>query len=275
VRRRFPLADVVCGAITVVLVLFVLAPVGVVLAGSFLNTRWLGISSEQWVTGGSEGLVTFKWFLYVLSLYKGMLLFSLQLALLSVAVCLLVAVPGGYALARSPFPGSRLLEEIVLVPLSMPGITLSIALIQAYTVARGRWELVLAGHLLYTVPFMVRATTSALRAGEIERLETAARSLGATFRQRFLWVVLPSLAHAIQTGALLVFAVSWGEFNVSYLLNTPLHQTYPAALYSTFTFNSFQVSSAATTIFLIVIVPALLLLQRLSGGAPLRVEQGA
>ena len=67
-------------------------------------------------------------------------------------------------------------------------------------------------------------------------------------------------------GSLMVFAVSWGEFNVSYLLNTPLHQTYPAALYATYTSNSFQVAGAATTIFLGGIVPALLAIQLLDGG---------
>lgn len=272
--RRFSVADGVCGAVTVLLFLFVLSPVVVVLLGSFLNAKWLGVSSEQWVTGG-EGLITFKWFSYVLSLYGRMMLFSVKLALLSVVLCILIGVPGGYALARRSFPGSRLLEELVLIPLSLPGITLSIALIQAYSVVRGRWELILGGHLLYTIPFLVRATTSALRSGHAESLEVAAQSLGANFWQRFFLVVLPGLKHAIQGGALLVFAVSWGEFNVSYLLNTPLNQTFPAALYSTFTFNSFQVSSAATTLFLLVIVPVLLLLQRLGGKDSFRVEQGA
>ena len=38
---------------------------------------------------------------------------GLELALGCVAVCLLVAVPAGYALARHPFPGSGLVEELV------------------------------------------------------------------------------------------------------------------------------------------------------------------
>jgi putative spermidine/putrescine transport system permease protein len=120
---------------------------------------------------------------------------------------------------------------------------------------------------------MVRAVAGTLRGGDVSNLEAAARTLGAGAWQRAVWVVLPALRHAMIVGALLVFAISWGEFNVSFLLNTPLHQTYPAALYATYTSNSFKVSSAATVLFLAVVVPVLVAIQ-LVGGRD-RVEQGA
>ena len=88
-------------------------------------------------------------------------------------------------------------------------------------------------------------------------------------------IVIPNLRHAMISGALMVFAVSWGEFNVSYLLNTPLNQTYPAALYATYTSNSFQVSSAATVIFLSVIIPALLAIQWLGRDSSANIEEVA
>jgi len=59
------------------------------------------------------------------------------------------------------------------------------------------------------------------------------------------WVVMPNLKHTILIGSLFVFAISLGEFNASFLLNTPINQTYPAALYDTYNLDSFQVSSAA------------------------------
>jgi len=37
----------------------------------------------------------------------------------------------------------------------------------------------------------------------------------------------------MMVGSLLVFAVSWGEFNVSFLLNRGRPQTFPAVLYDT------------------------------------------
>jgi putative spermidine/putrescine transport system permease protein len=251
----------------------ILAPVVVIVAGSFLDTRFLGISSEQWV-GGGGGVVSFRWFAYVLKLYAPMLVFSFEIALLSVAICIAVGVPGGYALARR-FPGSAILEELVLLPLSVPGITISIALIQAYAVFRGRWWIVLCGHLAYTIPFMIRSVTAALRASGLPSLEAAARTLGAGTFRRFRLVIVPTVRHATLLGSLLVFSISWGEFNVSFLLNTPLHQTYPAGLYAAFTFNSFQVSSAAATLFLAVVLPVLLAIQWIGGAERIEAGQGA
>jgi putative spermidine/putrescine transport system permease protein len=272
-RKETLPGTILAGSVTAVLLLVIVAPVVVLLLGSVLDTRLLGASSEQWVRG-SGGAATLKWFGYVLDLYAPMLLFSARLAVLSVVVCLLIGVPGAYVLAERPFPGSQLLEEAVLIPLSIPGITVSIALIEGFAAWRGRWWLVLCGHLVYTIPFMVKAVTAALRGSDIQTLEKAAQTLGARTFDRLRLVVLPSVRHAALVGSLLVFAISWGEFNVSYLLNTPLNQTYPAALYATFTFNSFQVSAAAGTIFLAGVLPALLVLQWVGGAETVEVEQG-
>lgn len=261
--------------VTWTLLLVVVAPVIVVLAGAFLDPALLGVSTERWANHSVGGLFAQTWFGYVWRLYGGSLRFSLLLGLLSVLVCLLVSLPASYAIVRSDSRAAHLLEEAALLPLSIPGIALSIGLIQAYLIVRGQWWLILCGHILYTVPFMMRVLTNSLRSFDFIALQTTARSLGANRWQRFRYVLLPNLRHGIVVGSLLVFAISWGEFNVSYLLNTPLHQTYPAALYTTYTANSFAVSSAATTIFLAVIIPVLLALQWFGGREFTRLEQAA
>lgn len=260
-------------AITWLLLVIVAAPVLVVLAGAFLNPSLLGVSSEPWAADTSAFIP--GWFGYVFNLYGRSMRFSLLLALLSVAVCILVSLPAAYAIVGTNSRAGRALEEITLLPLSIPGIAMSIGLIQAYTIVRGQWWLILCGHVLYTIPLMMRVVTNALRSFDLAKLESAAQSLGASEWQRFRLVVVPNLRHSIIVGSLLVFAISWGEFNISFLLNTPLNQTYPAALYATYTANSFAVSSAATTIFLAVIIPVLLALQWIGGREFSRVEQAA
>lgn len=252
-------------ALTLALLVIVLAPFAVVVAGAVLKTSFLGISSEQWAGGQDASPVSFHWFGYVWGLYHDAFFFSLRLGLLSTVLCLLIGVPGGYALATPGLRGGRLLESVVMLPLALPGIAMSIALIQAYAVVRGSWWLILGGHLLYTLPFMVRLVINGLRSFDVAGLERSAQGLGAGFVQRFMLVVLPNIRQPVISGALLVFAASWGEFNISYLLNTPLNQTYPAALYATYTSNSFQVGSAATVIFLAVILPVLLAIQWMGG----------
>jgi putative spermidine/putrescine transport system permease protein len=260
-------------AVTIALLALILAPVVVVILGSFVNLGLLGIVADQW-SGARGAAISFSAFGYLCAAYLDWIAFSLALALLSVGLCLVVAVPAGYALAQHPFKGSRFIEELLLLPLSLPGIAMSIALIAAYNSIRGQW-LVLGGHFLYTMPFMVRVVTGTLRSFDMAVLEAAAQTLGAGFWQRLWHVVLPNLRHALILGSLLVFAVSWGEFNVSYLLNAGHPQTFPAALFNTYANESFQNSSAATVIFLAVVIPIVIAIQWLGGRSSVDVEQGA
>lgn len=269
---RFRPGSVLLCVLTGVLAAAVMLPIVVVVLSSFVNGALLGVSADVW-TGGDSAWVSTEAFAYMFRHYGDWITFSLVLAALSVAVCLLIAVPGAYVLACHSFRGSRLVEEIVLLPLSLPGIAMSVALIAAYNAYRGQW-LVFGGHLLYTIPFMVRVVASALRGFDVASLETAAASLGAGPWKRLWLVVLPNLTHSLVVGSLLVFAISWGEFNVSYLLNTGTPQTFPAALYDTYANQSIQFSGAATTIFLAVCVPVLLAIQ-FFGDEDARVEQGA
>ncbi len=273
--KKFSASLLVAHLITWLLFLFVAAPVVVVVAGAFLDPTLLGVTTERWAPGETATFLGLEWFSYVFALYGRSIRFSLLLAALSVVLCVAISLPAAQAIARSRSTAAQVLEEIALLPLSIPGIALSIGLIQAYAVVRGAWWLILCGHLLYTVPLMMRVLTNTLRSFDLDRLQLAAQSLGANKWQRLLFVTIPNLRHGMIIGALLVFAVSWGEFNISFLLNTPLNQTYPAALYATYTGNSFAVSSAATTIFLAVIVPVLLALQWIGGREFTRVEQAA
>lgn len=256
-----------------VLAAIVLLPVLVVVLGAIVPAARLGMSSEQWVAG-EEGFLSLKYFAYVIDLYGEALVYSLVLALTSVVVGLVLTVPAAYGLVRHPFPGSGLVEELVLLPLAVPGIAVAIALIQTWSLVRGAWWFVGVGHVLYTAPLLLRTLVHGLR-GEGFELERAAATLGASPWQRFRLVTWPRLRRPASVGALIVAAVSWGEFNASFLLATPLNQPFPAALYATYTSNSFAVSSAATTIFLAVVLPLLFLVERLGRDELLAVRQGA
>lgn len=251
----------------------VLLPVAVVVLGAFVPAARLGMASEAWV-GGEEAGLSLKWFGYVLDLYGRSLLFSVALAAVAVGVGLALALPAAYGLVRHPFPGSKALEELALLPLAVPGIAAAIALIQTYALVRGEWWFVAVGHVLYTVPLLLRTLLHALR-GEGFEAERAAATLGAGPLRRFAAVTWPRLRRPASLGALIVAAVSWGEFNASFLLATPLHQPFPAALYATYTSNSFAVSSAATTVFLAGIVPLLAAIERLGRRELMAVRQGA
>ena len=221
------------------------------------------------------GSVTLFWYRYVLEVYGQTMRLSLQLAAISIVVCIVLGLFGGYAMVKYHFFGKNLLEEMILIPLSLPGIAVAVALIETYGILRGSWIIILFGHLLYTLPFMMQSVTNTLRSFDFIELESAASGLGANAYQRLRYILLPNLKHAIIVGSLLVFAISLGEFNASFLLNTPFNQTFPAALYDSYTNDSFQVSSAATSIFMVVVIPVLMAIQFIGGREMQEIGQAA
>ena len=245
-------------ALTVLLALALLAPILITAAGAFSRAEWYGQRSE-----GAEVASAPALFRYVLEIWGRALLRSGQIVATVVPLALLIGAPAAWAFRRRPFPGSRLLESAALVPLAVPGVALAFSLIQSVQGVPRFW-LLAAGHLAYTVPLVVKTVGNAVETFD-PRLEAAARSLGAGPLETAARVTLPLLLPSLILSALLVFAVSWGEFNVSFLLATPLLQTFPAALYLTYTTNSFPVAAAATLVFLAPVVPALIAIQALGG----------
>jgi putative spermidine/putrescine transport system permease protein len=251
-RRRLGIA------VVVLLALALTAPIAITAAGAFSRSEWYGQRSEGAAVQDAPAL-----FSYVTATWGRALARSLQVVAAVVPLALLIGAPAAWAFRRRPFPGSRLLESAALTPLAVPGVALAFALIQSMPGASRFW-LLAGGHLAYTVPLVVKAVGNAVDTLD-PRLEPAARSLGAGPWETARRVTLPLLMPALTISALLVFAVSWGEFNVSFLLATPLLQTFPAGLYLAYTTSSFPVAAAATIVFLAPVVPALIALQALGG----------
>lgn len=244
-------------ALLVLLLAVVVSPIAVVVAGAFFDTRLLGPASESWRAGRQAG----GWFSYVLSLYGPQLVRSGALACGVVALCFAIGLPAAYGLARRRGPIAGLVRALVEAPLAVPGLVVAIGLILAYPRGRSSGATLIAGHLLYALPFFVRAASNALASAPLRELEEAAAAAGAGPWDRFRLIALPIARPGLLAGALMAFTISWGEFNVSFLLATPSTQTFPAALYLTYTTNSFPVAAAATTLFLAAAIPAVTALQ--------------
>ncbi len=219
--------------------------------------------------GVSSGL-TLRWIGQVWELYADSIFLSIWLAIACLGVTLVLGVPAAYALARNPGRTSRILEEFISLPLAIPGLALALALLQLYGTMKGfriSWTFILVGHVLYTLPFMVRSVLSVLAAIDLKTLEEGAATLGAGPVRRFFDIVIPNALPGILAGALTVVTLSIGEFNLTWMLHTPLTKTLPVGLADSYASMRLEIASAYTLVFFVMIVPLLMAMQWASARA--------
>jgi len=187
-----------------------------------------------------------------------------MIALACLAVDLAVGVPAAYVLAKARSRWTRFVEEALVLPIAVPGLATALALILAYGTwreFRTSWLFILVGHVLFTLPFMVRAVLAVLSSIDLRTLEEGAASLGAGFWQRFTGVVLPNCRGGILAGALMVVTLSVGEFNMTWMLHTPLTKTLPVGLADSYASMRLEIGSAYTVVFFFMIIPLLIGIQ--------------
>jgi sulfate transport system permease protein len=130
-----------------------------------------------------------------------------------------------WVLVRYPFPGHRIVDAIVDLPLALPTAVAGIALTALY--AGNGWlgapleraglkvaftPLGITVALIFIgLPFVVRTVQPVLQDLEPE-VEEAAASLGATRAQTFWKVIFPAILPALVTGTTLAFARALGEY---------------------------------------------------------------
>lgn len=240
--------------VTLALCAFLIAPVIMSIMAGLTVNYFRGISSG----------LTLRWIVEVWTQYHASVFLSLQVAAATLVVTLVTGVPAAYALARSKTRAARFVEELLILPIALPGLASALALIVVYggfTAFRTSAAFIVAGHVVFTLPFMVRAVAAVAASVDLRTLEEGAASLGATFGQRFMTVVLPNLRPGIVAGALAVVTLSIGEFNLTWMLHTPDTKTLPVGLADTYASLRIEIGSAYTIVFFLMTMPLLVAMQ--------------
>jgi molybdate transport system permease protein len=153
---------------------------------------------------------------------------SMKTTGISALLSILMGLPAAYLLARHEFRGKEALDTLIDLPLTAPPVVAGVALLLAF----GRRGLIgrylhLAGiDIGFTTLAVVMAQTfvagplfvKSARAGfeSVEnRLELAARSLGANRWRAFLTVTLPLSRPSLIAGAFLTWARALSEFGAT------------------------------------------------------------
>lgn len=153
---------------------------------------------------------------------------TLQLAVITTALLLLIGTPLAWWLARTPSRFKTVIETVVALPLVLPPTVLGFYLLLALAPGGpvgGLWQRLggsplvfsfsglVIGSVVYSLPFAIQPLQAAFAALSRGYLEAAA-TLRAAPLDRFFSVAVPLARPGFLTAAVLAFAHTLGEFGV-------------------------------------------------------------
>ena len=156
---------------------------------------------------------------------------TLYAALIATAFGCLLGVPLAYLLARADFPGKRLVEGLIDIPIVVPHTAAGIALLfvfgRNFMVGKAFDTIgiqfvdstagIVIAMLFVSIPFLIDSAKEGFKKVDV-RLEKVARSLGASPWQAFLKISFPLAWRSIIAGNIMMWARGISEFGAVLIL---------------------------------------------------------
>jgi len=230
----------------VLLLLFLAAPIFVVIPVSFSNTATLQFPPESLSLQWYERLIeTPRW---RLSAYN-----SLVAACLTVCCTIPFGVLAAYGLNAISSRLAKALWGVLMLPLAVPLILLAIGVY--FLFARvgliNTMPGLVAAHTMYTLPVAVMMIAAALRKFD-QSQEMVARSLGASRGRAFFTVTLPQIKFSVISASFLTFIASFDEVVIALFISGGPNATLPRQMFNQLR-NSIDPTIAAVSTILIVL----------------------
>lgn len=161
----------------------------------------------------------------------GSIWLTLYAALIATAIGCLLGVPLAYLLARANFPGKRLVEGLIDIPIVVPHTAAGIALLfifgRNFMVGKAFDNIgiqfvdstagIVIAMLFVSIPFLIDSAKEGFKKVDV-RLEKVARSLGASPWQAFFKISLPLAWRSIVAGNIMMWARGISEFGAVLIL---------------------------------------------------------
>jgi molybdate transport system permease protein len=195
------------------------------------------------------------------------ILLSLATSVISTLICIAIAIPVAYALARYQFFGKRITNLFLTLPLTLPPLVAGIALLLFFGTTPWGKVLEQAGfaviftplgiivaEVFVNIPYMIRILRSAFSTIN-PRYEYVAKTLGCTDTAAFIHVTLPMARSGLLAGTVITWSKSMGEFGAVLMLagaTTMRTETLPIALYLNISTGDLHLAVAAATILILI-----------------------
>jgi len=220
VSHRLPAPSAVFTALVFV---FLYLPIGIVVLNSFNADEallgWGGFTTQWYSQAFSNSRV------------RDDFVTSLQVALASTAISLVIAVTAGLWMRRASTRARRALDATTYMRIVLPEVVVALALflvLRRYEIPLGVPAIV-AGHVIFNSAYATLIIQARL-ATMTDVLEEAAADLGASPVRTFRRVTLPLLMPAVIVAALLTLSFSFDDVVTSLLLGGPNAETLPVLL---------------------------------------------
>lgn len=158
---------------------------------------------------------------------------SLVLGLLTAVISTTLGILASLALVRYNIPGRNAITTLLIAPILVPEVVLAVALLLFLNwLGIGKsFALLLAGHVIFTLPFVILVVQA--RLVSIKRdVEEAALSLGASPVQTFFAITLPLMLPAVAAGALFAFTISFDDITGTLFWKPGGVETVPTQIFS-------------------------------------------
>jgi putative spermidine/putrescine transport system permease protein len=188
---------------------------------------------------------------------------SVWIALATVAACLALAIPAGYALARLKLPWRTAILLAFLMPQAFPSLAVYINIARIFYDLRlnGTMTGVILVHTVHGLVFAVWITAAAFAAVDRD-LELAARNLGGSPLRTFFTVSLPLAAPGIMASAIFVFLESLDEFTGTFFVGVPDVITLPLLMFTASIAGNYQIAAITALVLLVPSVVFMLFIER-------------
>ncbi|WP_448574813.1 ABC transporter permease [Thermomicrobium sp.] len=223
--RTIPWARLALGVFSALVLLYLVAPVLIVIPMSFSAAKYLSFPPPG---------LSLQWYenFFARADWTSATIQSIRVAFMVMVLSTVLGVAASLALVRASFPGKEIVNLIIVSPLVVPAIIVAIAIYGLYVqfrLVQTFWGLVLA-HTVLAIPYVIVNVSATLRGFDI-RLEQAARSLGANGWQTFRHVTLPLISPGIFAGAVFAFIASFDELIVALFIAGARGRTLPMRMF--------------------------------------------
>jgi spermidine/putrescine transport system permease protein len=194
----------------------------------------LSFNASQFGSFPMTGL-SFRWFVELAENEAILRAFrtSIILGSLTAIISTTLGVLASLALVRYRVPGSNIISTLLIAPILVPEVVLAVALLLFlnFLNINKSFVLLLLGHVIFTLPFVILVVQARL-VGIKREMEEAALSLGANPMQTFFQITLPLLAPAVFAGMLFAFTISFDDITGTLFWKPGGVETVPTQIFA-------------------------------------------